>query len=195
VVSAVQTSRSRLRQALVVLLILVLLLGGIVLLLNQPKRPSAQLATTPIINPQLFPSSDLVPSPGPDLGFRVKVTELGINLPVVEGDGWTVALYKAAHYPGMKLPGQGGRSMLYAHAQAGMFGPLLHPGGKVGQHVEVDRPGLQPLRYTITQFFADWPPSDIRYLQPGDHEELILLTCTSFDPNGPRILAVAEPAG
>jgi hypothetical protein len=74
-----------------------------------------------------------------------------------------------------------------------MFGPLLHPGGKVGQHVEVDRPGLPALRYTITQFFPSWPPSDIRYLQPGDHEQLILLTCTSFDPNGPRILAVAEP--
>jgi LPXTG-site transpeptidase (sortase) family protein len=193
-VSTAQAKRGRLRQALIILLVLVLLVAGIVLLLNQPKKPSQRLTTTPIINANLFPSSTLFPSAGPDLGFRVKVSELGINLPVVEGDGWTVALHKAAHYPGMKLPGQGGRSMLYAHAQAGMFGPLLHPGGKVGQHVEVDRPGLQPLRYTITEFFADWPPSDIRYLQPGDHEELILLTCTSFDPNGPRILAVAEPA-
>lgn len=187
-VSTAEEKHSRLRQALVVMLILELLVAGIVLLLNQPKKPTQHAATTPIVNPDLFPS------PGPDLSFRVKVIELGINLPVVEGDGWTVALYKAAHYPGMKLPGQGGRSMLYAHAQTGMFGPLLHPGGKVGQHVEVDRPGLPALRYTIAQFFPNWPPSDIRYLQPGDHEELILLTCTSFDPNGPRILAVAEPA-
>jgi LPXTG-site transpeptidase (sortase) family protein len=187
--STAEEESGRLRQALVALLIIALLVAGLVLLLNQPKKSAPPVATTPqIISPDLFPS------PGPDLGFRVKVAELGINLPVVEGDGWTVALYKAAHYPGMKLPGQGGRSMLYAHAQAGMFGPLLHPGGKVGQHVEVDRPGLPPLRYTITQFFAKWPPSDIRYLQPADHEELVLLTCTSFDPNGPRILAVAEPA-
>ncbi len=191
--STAPARRVRLRQALIVLIIVALLLMGLVLLLNQSRTASRPLTTAPIINPNLFPSAGLLPSPGPDLGFRVKVTELGINLPVVEGDGWTVALYKAAHYPGMKLPGQGGRSMLYAHAQAGMFGPLLHPGGKVGQHVEVDRAGLQPLRYTITEFFSDWPPSDIRYLQPGDHEELILLTCTSFDPNGPRILAVAEP--
>ncbi len=186
-VSPAEEKHSRLREPLVVLLILVVLVAGIVLWLNHPSKPAQRTSTTPIINPDLFPS------PGPDLGFRVKVIELGINLPVVEGDGWTVALYKAAHYPGMKLPGQGGRTMLYAHAQAGMFGPLLHPGGKIGQHVEVDRPGLPVLRYTITQFFPSWPPSDIRYLQPGDHEELILLTCTSFDPNGPRILAVAEP--
>ena len=83
--------------------------------------------------------------------------------------------------------------MLYAHAQAGMFGPLLSPGGKVGQHVDVTRPGQATLRYRISQFFPRWSPSDIRYTQPADHEELVLLTCTSYDPNGPRILAVAEP--
>jgi LPXTG-site transpeptidase (sortase) family protein len=186
-VSTAEKKPSRLRQALIALLIIALLVAGIVLLFNQPKKSSPPAVTAPIVN------ADLFPSPGPDLGFRVKVAELGINLPVVEGDGWNVALYRAAHYPGMKLPGEGGRSMLYAHARAGMFGPLLHPGGKVGQHVEVDRPGLSPLHYVITQFFAKWPPSDIRYLQPADHEELVLLTCTSFDPNGPRILAVAEP--
>ena len=184
-----ETRPGRLRLVLVGLILLALVASGALFLLNRPKPSPSHPGTYPIINQKLFPS------PGPDLGFRVKVVELGINLPVVEGDGWTVALYQAAHYPGMKLPGEGGRSMLYAHAQAGMFGPLLHPGGKVGQHVEVDRPGHPALHYAITQFFANWPPSDIRYLQPADHEELVLLTCTSFDPNGPRILAVAEPAG
>lgn len=182
-----ETRSGRLRLVLVGLLVPALVVAGALLLLNPAKPAPSHPGTYPIINQKLFPS------PGPDLGFRVKVVELGINLPVVEGDGWTVALYRAAHYPGMKLPGEGGRSMLYAHAQTGMFGPLLHPGAKVGQHVEVDRPGHAALRYVIRQFFANWPPGDIRYLQPADHEELVLLTCTSFDPNGPRILAVAEP--
>ncbi len=183
-----QPRRNRRRLVLVGLLVLALAAAAALLLLDRPKPEPSHPGTYPIINQKLFPS------PGLDLGFRVKVIELGINLPVVEGDGWTVALYQAAHYPGMKLPGEGGRSMLYAHAQAGMFGPLLRPGGKVGQHVEVDRSGHPALHYVITQFFAGWPPSDTRYLQPADHEELVLLTCTSFDPNGPRILAVAEPA-
>lgn len=179
----------RLRVVLTALILAALVVVAGLLIWYRPKAAGPSYSGTyPVINQRLFPS------PGPELGFRVKVAELGIDLPVVEGDGWTVALYQAAHYPGMKLPGEGGRSMLYAHAQAGMFGPLLHPGGKVGQHVEVDRPGHQPLRYVITQFFASWPPSDVRYLQPADHEELVLLTCTSFDPNGPRVLAVAEPA-
>jgi LPXTG-site transpeptidase (sortase) family protein len=175
------------RVVLIAAIVLGIVAAGGWLWLNRPRPSPPHLTTLPVVNSHLFPS------PGPALGFRVKMPELGIDLPVVEGDGWTVGLYKAAHYPGMKLPGDGGRSMLYAHAQAGMFGPLLHPGGKVGQHVEVDRPGHPALHYVIMQFFANWPPSDIRYLQPADHEELVLLTCTSFDPNGPRVLAVAEP--
>ena len=136
------------------------------------------------------------PSPGSSnfTGYRVKVTEIGIDLPIVEGDGWTVPYFRAAHYPGTAVPGQGGRSMLYAHAQAGMFGPLLHDTAAVGQHVVVERPGMPALRYVITSYYPAWPPGDLKFTRPTDHEELVLLTCTSYNPNDPRIIAVAVPA-
>jgi LPXTG-site transpeptidase (sortase) family protein len=135
-----------------------------------------------------------LPSPGSaDLqGFRVTVDELRIDLPIVEGDGWTAPLYRAAHYPGMKLPGQGGRSLLYAHARDGMFGSLLLHGA-VGQHVEVTRPGSPTLRYLVQRFLSNVDPADASWLDPVNHEELVLLTCTSYDPNGPRVIAVAKP--
>jgi LPXTG-site transpeptidase (sortase) family protein len=123
--------------------------------------------------------------------MRVKVDELGIDLPLVEGDGWTVPLYKAAHYPGMKVPGEGQRSLLYAHAQAGMFAPLTL--GAPGQHVEVSRPGKPTLYYVITEYYAKWPPSDLKWTQAGDHEQVVLLTCTTYSANDPRIIAVADP--
>lgn len=127
----------------------------------------------------------------PTDGLRVRVPALGIDLKIVEGNGWEPPLNLAAHYPGMKWPGQGGRSFLYAHARPGMFGPLFQ--ASVGQKVEVVQPGGKVLSYTIRRYYPAWPVSNTSILQPADHEELVLYTCTSWTYNDPKIVAVAEP--
>lgn len=124
-------------------------------------------------------------------GLRIRVPALGIDLKIVEGDGWEPPLNLAAHYPGMKWPGQGGRSFIYAHARPGMFGPLFQAG--VGQKVEVAEPNGSVLHYTIRQYYPAWPVTNTSILQPADHEELILYTCTSWTYNDPKIVAIAEP--
>jgi LPXTG-site transpeptidase (sortase) family protein len=167
----------------VVIVILGLLLWWFLGHGKQQGLPNPQPIVTPV-----FPAE-----PAAGVAYRVKVDELAIDLPVVEGDGWTVALYMAAHYPGMKQPGEGGRSLLYAHAQAGMFGPLLRPGGKVGDHVEVVRPDKPTLRYIMQKVVPRWPANDTSVLKPADHEELVLLTCTSYNANDPRVVVFAEP--
>jgi LPXTG-site transpeptidase (sortase) family protein len=158
---------------------------------------------TPIISPENFPSplpvgNQQIPREPPVStdGWRIRLPSLNIDLPLVQGDGLNVPYYKAAHYPTMPWPGQGLRSFVYAHAQYGppiMFGPLL--GHNVtGTDVYVDRPGRSSLHYVIRQYYAAWPISDTRWLQPADHEELILMTCTSWNASDPRVIAVAEPA-
>jgi LPXTG-site transpeptidase (sortase) family protein len=152
----------------------------------EPDNTSALPAPIGIISP--------LPGATPEAAgraWRVKVPELGIDLPVVAGDGHTAPLYKAVEEPNMKLPGEGGRSLIYAHARAGMFDPLFN--AKVGQHVEIDRPGAPPLHYTIRTYTRKWPAKDLSILGPADHEELVLLTCTTYNPNDPRIVVVARP--
>ncbi|MGI8608417.1 MAG: sortase domain-containing protein [Candidatus Dormibacteria bacterium] len=133
-----------------------------------------------------------------DSKARVKIPQLGIDLPLIRGDGTNVPLYKAAIHPALSPPGDGVRSMVYAHAQNGMFGPLLAAAqagtGGVGDTVEVDRSDGRVLHYVIRQFFPRWPIHDTRWLQPVQHEELILVTCTTYNLNDPRVVAVAEPA-
>ncbi len=156
-------------------------------------RPQqASRAPSPIISPYVVPAAPPTPTEASHPGVRIDVPELRIDLPVVEGDGFNAPLYQAAHYPGMPWPGEGGRSVIYAHARAGMFGPLF--GARVGEHVDITRPGGPALHYVIREYYPRWPITDLRWLRPGDHEEVVLVTCTTYNYNDPRIVAVAEPA-
>lgn len=172
----------------------VVLIAGAVVALRQPA-PAARVAQPPppvaIISggPSTSPTPASAANP-PD-GMRIKVAELGIDLPVIAGDGYNAPLYKAVLYPSLQLPGSGSRSMIYAHARNGMFGPLFH--AQVGQHIEVDRPGAQPLRYVVTEYYPRWSITDVRWLQPLNQEQLVLVTCTTYTYNDPRIVVVAQP--
>ena len=163
-------------------------------LFGHANRTQPTPATAPVIAgvaPAPAPTEAAAPASVRE-GLRVRIPVLGIDLPVVEGDGINAPLYQAAHYPGMRWPGEGGRSLLYAHARIGMFGPLF--GARLGEEIQIERPGEQPLLYTIRRYVSDWPATDVSILQPGDHEQLVLLTCTTYDPRDPRIVVIAEPS-
>ncbi|HEV1998594.1 MAG TPA: sortase [Candidatus Dormibacteraeota bacterium] len=184
-------------------------LGAILVVGAVSVAPSLLRPQTPAAGRHLIPAlpgSDPDQSPAPEPVFhlaaddskaRVKIPQLGIDLPLVRGDGTNVPLYKAAIHPALSPPGDGVRSMIYAHAQNGMFGPLLAAAqagtGGVGDAVEVDRADGKVLHYVIRQFFPRWSINDTRWLQPVSHEELILVTCTTYNLSDPRVVAVAEP--
>ena len=168
-----------------------LFLTGFMSLTQGSAQPRpAPPATARIIDGDWFQSPPPAPS---DLhqGFRVQVPSLGIDLAIVEGDGVTAPLNLAAHYPGMKWPGEGGRSLIYAHGRVGMFGPLFR--AHAGQEVVVPRQDAPPLKYVITSVDDKWPATDLSVLQPTGHEEMVLLTCTTYNPSDPRIVVFAEP--
>jgi LPXTG-site transpeptidase (sortase) family protein len=161
------------------------------ILAPRPATPARLQVVPPasIIEDPVFPSP---PTGGIAAGTRIVVPDLGIDLPVVAGDGENAPLYKAATFPGLKLPGEGGRSLIYAHARTGMFGPLFR--AHTGERVEIHEPGGRVLGYTIRQYYPSWSSLDLKWLQPANHEELVLVTCTTYNINDPRIIAVAEPA-
>ena len=174
------------RRVALLLLAGVLLVGIAGYLWWRPGPRVALRPPAPLISPQ-FPT----PGTASLAGYRVVSADLKIDLPLVDGDGWSVPFYTAALYPGMKPPGDGDRSMLYAHARQGMFATLAN--AHVGEKVDVVRPHRATVHYVIKQVFLKWSPSDLTYTLPLGHDELVLLTCTSYQANDPRILAVAEP--
>lgn len=187
------------RAAVAVVVILAMAVGGFIAAAGHPwSRAAAPAERQPaqIIAPGQFPAAPpVLTSPTPlaesHVGLRIQLPGLGINLPIVEGDGYNAPLYEAAHYPGSAWPGDNARSVIYAHARAGMFGPLFQ--AKVGDQVVIDRPDGPPLNYTIKQYYPKWPITDTSVLQPLNQAQIVLITCTTYNYDDPRIVAVAVP--
>lgn len=188
------------RAAIAVAVILAVAVGGFIATVDHPwTNGAAQVAThqpARIIARGDLPSSPpVLASPTPladsEVGLRILLPQLGINLPIVEGDGYNAPLYEAAHYPGTAWPGEDARTVLYAHARAGMFGPLFN--AKVGDQVVIERPDGTPLTYVINQYFPRWPITNTSILQPLNQPEIVLITCTTYNYDDPRIVAVAVP--
>lgn len=192
--------RRRALQLTVIAAGVVCVAAGAVLVLGGSRDrtiiPAPLITSTPVAIVEKLPAPTAAATPANVTGTaatHIRVPDLGIDLDVVPGDGVNAPLYKAVEYPSpMKLPGQGGRSMIYAHARAGMFGPLFN--AKPGQRIDVTLADGRRLHYTIREYYAHWPVNDLRWFDQVSQEQLILVTCTTYDPNDPRIVVVAEPA-
>ena len=120
----------------------------------------------------------------------VRMDRLGIDLPLVEGDGYDVPLGAAAHYPGTAWPGEGSNTYLYAHAREDHFLELWQV--RDGDRVEVQMAdgSVAPYRVTEIHPFVEWDA--LEYLAPTDREVLTLQTCLTYDPTAPRFVVIAE---
>jgi hypothetical protein len=122
----------------------------------------------PTIEPSLEPSAGPTSSIPPDrVSTRVVVAALGIDLPVIRpiADA-RPACGVAMYWPDLAQPGMAGATYLYAHAQAGMFLPLLDAskvddGAKLlGMIVEVYTSDDQLFLYEIDEVRRHVPYDD-----------------------------------
>ena len=127
----------------------------------------------------------------PVVATRIVIARLGIDLPIVEGDGVDAPLYKVAHYPGTAWPGGGSNIYLYGHARDGMFIALWH--AKLGDQVVLDLANGGQRTYVVSKILPDVPWNDMAVLAPTPHEQLTLQTCTSYEQTAPRFVVIAVP--
>jgi LPXTG-site transpeptidase (sortase) family protein len=121
----------------------------------------------------------------------VRIPRLGVDAPIVEGDGTDVPADAVAHHPGTAWPGEGSNSYLYGHARDGLFRELWQV--RTGDLVEVRLAGGGLARYRVSQIRPLVAWDDLSVLQPTDGERLTLQTCLWYDRTSPRFVVIAEP--
>ena len=122
---------------------------------------------------------------------QLHIPRLGLDIAVVEGDGVSVPLRAAAHYPGTAWPGAGSNVYLYAHARQGLFRELWRL--MDGDRLLLDLVDGRQAAYEVTDIvpLASWDA--LEYLAPTATEQLTLQTCLSYDEKAPRFIVISRP--
>jgi len=172
-----------------------------------PSTPDAQPSIVAIETP---------PGSGPDAGLptllpnavlnrvptRVRIRELGIDLPVVAppgGPGHFPYCNVAEYLPTLSRPGRPGATFIYAHARPGMFLPLLEGslvnGGRplLGLEVDVFTSDRRRFTYEVTDVNRHVTSLETAYLATA--EQLMLQTSEGPVKTPGKTVLIAEPRG
>jgi hypothetical protein len=148
---------------------------------------------------------DIGPSPAPRASLggpradpsRIRIASLGIDLPVIVGDDSAYPLCDVAAYvPSFAQPGEAGTTYIYAHAQKGMFLPLLRASlvgdgaSMIGALVEVFTTDNQQHMYVISTVKRH--ATDLS-IASGETEQLVLQTSEGPAGTVPKLQVAATP--
>ena len=149
-----------------------------------PTPPTGAPSTRPGVTPPTSSGAGIV-------AVRIEISRLGIDMPIVEGDGIDAPLHKAAHYPGSAWPDGGSNIYLYAHAQTGMFLSLWE--ARVGDRVILTLADSSTRTYRVEEVMPRVPWNAVNLLGSTPVEQLTLQTSTSNSATAPRFVVIALP--
>ena len=127
-----------------------------------------------------------LPTPGPAQPVRIRIPALGIDAPVVEGDGWEQLKKGVGHHIGSANPGQRGNMVLSGHND--IYGEVfrdlnrLKPGDIVVVYTHD-----KAYTYVITEKHIV-EPTDVQWLAPTQRPTLTLVSCYPYMVDNKRIV-------
>lgn len=130
--------------------------------------------------------------PGPIHATSLKISSLGIDLPVTEGEmkdnRWPTSTKNLIHVSTTKLPGSPGNSVIYGHNWESQLGDLDQI--KVGDTIEVVLSDGSKKIFQVSQI-AEVSPNQSDLLKDSIDTRLTLYTCSGF-LDSKRLVVVAQ---
>jgi hypothetical protein len=173
---------------------------------NRTPPPTNPPNTTPGPGPGATPRPTPAPTQAPPSvrASRIRIPSLGIDLPIVAGDlqvRGNIRNYPlcdvAQYLTGFVQPGEPGTTYIYAHAQKGMFAPLLHASytnngaGMIGALVQVYTSDNKLHLYEITRVKRHATDLSITRI-PAGQQQLVLQTSEGWHGHVPKLQVVAR---
>jgi sortase A len=131
-----------------------------------------------------------VPTPGPEQATRIQIPAIGIDAPIVQGDGWEQLKKGVGQHLGTVDPGERGNLVLAAHND--IFGEIFR---------DLDRlnPGDLVILYTnqrsYTYIVVDTkivPPTAVDVMAPTTQATTTLISCYPYMKDNKRIVVIAR---
>ena len=131
-----------------------------------------------------------VPTPSPEQAIRIQIPALGLDAPVVQGDGWEQLKKGVAQHIGTANPGRSGNLVLSAHND--IFGELF-------RYLDKLQPGDQVILYTNQQQYTYVvsgtqivEPTDVGVMAPTGSPVVTLISCYPYLIDKQRIVVQAS---
>lgn len=130
------------------------------------------------------------PTPGPEQAIRIQIPALGVDAPIVQGDGWEQLKKGVGQHLGTANPGDRGNLVLSAHND--VFGEIfrdldrLVPGDLVVVHTH---------RHAYTYVVVDTQivqPTAVEVMAPTPKSTTTLISCYPYLKDNLRIVVVAR---
>ncbi len=131
-----------------------------------------------------------IPTPGPEQAIQIQIPIIGVDAPVVQGDGWEQLKKGVAQHIGTANPGQSGNMVLSAHNDA--FGEIF-------RYLDQLKRGDEIIVYTPQRAFT-YIIVDIKIVEPTDVEVMAstpdptvtLISCYPYWVDNQRIIVQAS---
>ena len=133
-----------------------------------------------------------IPTPGPRQASRILIEGIGVNAPVVEGDGWEELKMGAGHRIGSGNPGERGNMVISGHND--VYGEIFRylADVSIGDAVIVYT-GDTPHSYVVVAKMVV-EPTEVSLLEPTPNSTLTLITCHPYMIDTHRLVVIAELA-
>lgn len=134
-----------------------------------------------------------IPTPGPQHAIRIQIPAIGVDAPVVQGDGWEQLKKGVGQHVNTANPGEKGNVVLSAHND--VFGEIF-------RYLDRLEPGDAVILYTNQRAFTYRvtesrivEPDEVRVMDPTDQPTATLISCYPYLVDDRRIVVIARLQG
>jgi len=159
---------------------------------TSPKGAQPNDAEIPAhLRPLVQSLSDIpLPTPGPEHAIRIQIPAIGIDAPIVQGDGWEQLKKGVGQHIGTANPGERGNLVLSAHND--IFGEIF-------RHLDRLKPGDVMTIFTNQRTYAYVvtgskivEPTQVEVLEPTAQPTLTLISCYPYLVDNKRIVVTGR---
>ncbi len=131
-----------------------------------------------------------IPTPSPEQAVRIQIPAIGVDAPIVQGDGWEQLKKGVGQHIGSPNPGQQGNLVLSAHND--VFGELFRDLDKLNEGDEIILYTNQRAYTYVVQQTQIVEPTRVEVMAPTQEPVVTLISCYPYLIDDQRIVVTAN---
>jgi sortase A len=131
-----------------------------------------------------------IPTPSPEQAIRIQIPAIGVDAPVVQGDGEEQLKKGVGQHIGTSNPGQKGNLVLSAHND--IFGEIFRELDKLQKGDEIILFTSQRTYVYVVQQTQIVEPTRVEVMAPTQEPAVTLISCYPYMVNNKRIVVTAD---